>query len=98
MAGLNQYLRDTRAELRHVAWPTRTQTVVYAALVAVLSIVVAIYLGVFDFLFTSSLKRFVEAAPVHIPTQQVQEQNNAPIASSTIRVIDSEAPATDSTE
>ena len=58
-----QYLRDTRAELRHVAWPTRTQTVVYALLVAAISIGVALYLGLFDFLFTAGLARFLDAIP-----------------------------------
>jgi preprotein translocase SecE subunit len=42
---LGQYLKDTRAELRHVAWPTRTQTIVFTILVALVSIFVAAYLG-----------------------------------------------------
>lgn len=56
----SQYLRDTRAELRHVAWPTRIQTIVYTILVVAISIGVAIYLGLFDFLFTSGLSRVLE--------------------------------------
>lgn len=58
--GFGQYLKDTRGELRHVAWPTRLQTVVYTALVVILSVVVALYLGFFDFLFTSGLGTIVE--------------------------------------
>ncbi|RJQ35572.1 preprotein translocase subunit SecE [Candidatus Parcubacteria bacterium] len=85
--GFTQYLRDTRAELRHVAWPTRAQTIVYSVLVAVISVVVAIYLGLFDFLFTSSLGRFVEALPVSIPTQQ-EQQIDINGATSTIQLID----------
>ena len=40
-----QYLKDTRAELRHVAWPTQTQTIVYTLLVAGISLGTAAYLG-----------------------------------------------------
>ncbi|MDP2648923.1 MAG: preprotein translocase subunit SecE [bacterium] len=63
MAGFGQYLKDTRSELRHVAWPTRTQTLVYTILVTAISIVVALYLGLFDFLFTSGLSRVLEVLP-----------------------------------
>ena len=40
-----QYFKDTRAELRHVAWPTQTQTIVYTLLVAGISLGTAAYLG-----------------------------------------------------
>ncbi|HEY4488301.1 MAG TPA: preprotein translocase subunit SecE [Candidatus Paceibacterota bacterium] len=63
MASIFQYIKDTQGELRHVAWPTRTQTVVYTVLVAALSVGVALYLGLFDFLFTTSLTRFISALP-----------------------------------
>ena len=68
---LIQYLKDTQGELRHVAWPTRMQTIVYTVLVAVLSIVVALYLGIFDYLFTTSLARFLNVlpAPTSVSTQ-----------------------------
>ena len=52
-----QYLKDTRGELRHVAWPTRLQTIVYTVLVVALAVGIALYLGFFDFLFTSTLSR-----------------------------------------
>ena len=61
--GIGQYLKDTRAELRHVAWPTRTQTVVYTVFVALISIGIALYLGFFDFVFTTALSRTVEVLP-----------------------------------
>lgn len=59
MNRLINYLRDTRAELKHVSWPTQKQTVMYTALVIMLSIVTALYLGFFDFLFTRGLDRFL---------------------------------------
>lgn len=58
------YLKDTRAELRHVAWPTQTQTVVFTTLVVAVSIFVSAYLGVFDYLFTGILQRVVTGGQV----------------------------------
>lgn len=57
-----QYLKETRGELNHVAWPTQLQTVVYTILVALVSIGVALYLGFFDFLFTTGLARYLGAS------------------------------------
>ena len=64
-----QYLRDTQAELRHVAWPTRTQTIVYTALVAALSIFVALYLGFFDLVFTRGLGAVIDSLPTTSASQ-----------------------------
>jgi len=61
--GFIQYLKDTRGELNHVAWPTRVQTIIYTILVIVLSIVISLYLGFFDFIFTSGLGQVVEMLP-----------------------------------
>ena len=58
-----QYLQDTKGELRHVAWPTRTQTIVYTVLVAALSVGVALYLSVMDLFFTGGLKQAFEILP-----------------------------------
>jgi preprotein translocase subunit SecE len=72
--GFGQYLKDTRGELRHVAWPTRLQTVVYTALVVILSVLVALYLGFFDFLFTSGLGKVVEMLPASAPFEIEQPE------------------------
>lgn len=58
-----QYLKDTRAELRHVAWPTREQTIIFTILVALVSVFVALYLGLFDYIFTTGLARILGVAP-----------------------------------
>jgi preprotein translocase subunit SecE len=73
MAGLGQYFKDTRGELRHVAWPTQTQTIVYTILVAALSVGVALYLGLFDYIFTTALTRLVGVAPAANPIQVTQQ-------------------------
>ena len=72
MGALIQYLKDTRAELRHVAWPTQTQTIIYTLLVAGLSIGIAAYLGLFDFLFTTGLTQIVNNLPAVTPAAQTQ--------------------------
>jgi preprotein translocase SecE subunit len=54
-----KYLKETSAELQHVNWPTKKQALVYTALIIVISIFVAAYLGVFDWLFTNFVKLFV---------------------------------------
>ena len=61
--GLVQYLKETRSELNHVAWPTRVQTVVYTILVIAISVLVSLYLGLFDFIFTTGLGKAVEFLP-----------------------------------
>jgi len=58
-----QYLKDTRGELNHVAWPTRAQTIIYTVLVIALSIIVSLYLGFFDYIFTTGLARVLEFLP-----------------------------------
>lgn len=86
-----QYLKDTRAELRHVAWPTQTQTVVFTTLVVAVSIFISVYLGVFDYLFTSILARVVGATgsaseiitPVSTSTLATSSANSIIISTST---------------
>lgn len=53
-----QYLKDTKAEMSHVNWPTRQQTVRFATLVIIVSAVVAVLLGVSDFVFSRLLTLF----------------------------------------
>ena len=50
-----QYIRDTNAEMKHVSWPTQKQTMIFTILVMIISIVVAFYLGAFDYVFTGAL-------------------------------------------
>ncbi|MEK7650852.1 MAG: preprotein translocase subunit SecE [Patescibacteria group bacterium] len=54
--GLANYFRETRVELRQVTWPTRRQTLVYTIVVVVLSLGVALFLGLFDVIFSWLLK------------------------------------------
>ena len=56
MSRVTEYIKETRAELKHVTWPTRKQAVVYTLVVIVISLATAAYLGAFDYLFTTLLK------------------------------------------
>lgn len=49
--GFINYIKDTKGELAHVKWPTKKQTISFTAVVIVVSLVVAIMLGVFDKIF-----------------------------------------------
>ncbi len=53
-----EYIKDTRAEMNHVNWPTRQQTVRFTTLVVIVSIAVAALLGVSDFVFSKLLTLF----------------------------------------
>jgi len=55
------YVKETSAEMKHVSWPTRRQALVYTAVVIVISLATALFLGAFDFLFTKGIGRFLEA-------------------------------------
>jgi preprotein translocase SecE subunit len=79
MGGLVQYLKDTRQELRHVAWPTQTQTIVYTLLVAAISLGVAAYLGLFDFLFTTGVGQIVNNLPAAGAAQSQPIATTSPI-------------------
>jgi preprotein translocase subunit SecE len=60
MENFINYLKDTRAELKHVSWPTQHQAFIYTALVIGISIIVAAVIGLFDYLFTTGLDWFVK--------------------------------------
>jgi preprotein translocase subunit SecE len=59
MSSITEYLKETRTELKHVIWPSRSQTFYYTIIVIVLSVVVAYYLGVFDYIFSTLLGRVI---------------------------------------
>jgi len=59
MSKLSNYILETKGELKHVSWPTKKQTFIFTSLVIIISIGVAISLGLFDYLFTSILKMFI---------------------------------------
>ena len=61
MSKITEYLKETKAELKHVIWPSRRQTFYYTLIVIVLSVLVAYYLGIFDFIFSQGLQKIIGA-------------------------------------
>ncbi len=53
------YIRDTKAEFKHVKWPTRREAIAYAVIVIVFSLTTAVVLGAFDFAFSKIIKLFI---------------------------------------
>jgi preprotein translocase subunit SecE len=58
-SALTTYLKETRAEIDHITWPTQRQTVIYTVLVIVLSVVIGTYLGILDAGLTRGLNMFL---------------------------------------
>lgn len=54
-----EYFKETKIELKHVIWPSRKMTLFYTIIVIVLSIVIAYYLGIFDFLFSKGVSKIL---------------------------------------
>jgi len=54
-----RYLRDTRAELRKVRWPTRQEAWGLTRIVLVVTISMALFLGLLDYLFSLELSGLV---------------------------------------
>jgi preprotein translocase subunit SecE len=56
---ITEYIKETRAEMAHVTWPSRKQAIAYAVAVVLVSFGVAAFLGLFDFIFARLLTLFV---------------------------------------
>ena len=52
-----QYIKDVRAEIKHVSWPTRAQTIAYTVVVVAVSLATATYLGIWDYIFSAIILR-----------------------------------------
>ncbi|KKU86216.1 MAG: preprotein translocase subunit SecE [Candidatus Ryanbacteria bacterium RIFCSPHIGHO2_12_FULL_47_12b] len=53
------YLKETRSEMHKVNWPTMKQTIQSTLVVIAISIGIAFYLGVFDYVYRTLLQTFV---------------------------------------
>jgi preprotein translocase subunit SecE len=56
---ITQFLKEARAELMKVNWPSKKQTINYTLAVIGISIAVAIFLGGLDYLFSYILKTYI---------------------------------------
>jgi len=59
MSKITEYFQETKLELKHVIWPSKSQTLYYTLIVIVLSVLLAYFLGIFDFIFGRGLEKFI---------------------------------------
>lgn len=45
--------------MRHVSWPTRNQAITYTVVVLGVSVVTALYLGAWDYLFSALIQKVI---------------------------------------
>lgn len=56
LGGTITYLKEVRVELKRVNWPTRAQTLRLTIAVIIFSVLVALFLGGLDFIFSKILQ------------------------------------------
>ena len=56
---IDTFLKEVKAEIRKVNWPTIKETIRYTLIVLGVSVVTAVFLGGIDYLFTNFLNRFI---------------------------------------
>lgn len=60
MAGPVTFLKETRDEMKKVTWPTKEEIVRLTALVIAISLIVGLYIGGLDFVFTKTTEMFIK--------------------------------------
>jgi preprotein translocase subunit SecE len=56
MNKITTYLQESLAEMKKVTWPTRKETYNYTVLVIAISLGVAIFLGILDYIFSQGFQ------------------------------------------
>ena len=54
---ITDYLKEVKAEMAHVTFPSKNQTSWFTLLVIAISVGVSLYLGLFDYLFKLGLQK-----------------------------------------
>lgn len=49
------FLKETREELKKVTWPTQQEVVRLTAIVIIVSLLVGLFIGALDFIFTKGM-------------------------------------------
>lgn len=63
---LVEYLRDTRAELRKVHWPTQEEAWNLTKIVLAVTVSMAAFMGLLDYLFSLQLRGLINGDPIAI--------------------------------
>lgn len=56
---ITEFFKEVMAEAKHITWPSRKQTLFATIAVLAISVFVAYYLGLLDFLFSSGLEKLL---------------------------------------
>lgn len=56
---LVQYIRDSKNEVKKVTWPTKKEVKQHTILVIVISLAVAFFLGLADFILTKVIEQII---------------------------------------
>lgn len=56
---LKKFFGEAAQEFRHVNWPTRKEAIRLTTVVVVLALGLAVFLGLFDFVFSIILKKVI---------------------------------------
>ncbi len=59
MKAISNYFRSAYDEMRKVTWPTKKETYNFTVLVIAISIIMALFLGGLDFLFSRGLEQLI---------------------------------------
>jgi len=54
--GLVGYLKEVKGEMKHVSWPSQRQVVIFTVAVIIISLLTAVYLGIFDYFFQEGIR------------------------------------------
>lgn len=57
---ISNYIRESIAELKKVTWPTRKQTVNYTLLIIGISLGLALFIGIVDYILTMGFQQVIK--------------------------------------
>lgn len=57
---LTFYLKESVAEMKKVVWPTKKQTTTYTLIVIGLSLGIAVFFGILDYVFNLGLEKIIK--------------------------------------
>jgi len=60
VSNATNYFNEVRAEMAKVTWPTRSQTIRMTILVIIVSVVMGIFIGGLDFVFSRTLTAILQ--------------------------------------
>lgn len=60
MNKITSYFKESAAEMKKVVWPTKKQTTTYTIIVIGLSLGIALFFGILDYVFNIGLEQIIK--------------------------------------